>query len=147
MITFTNENGDEEKIKIQDSGSLSQADLTAADFNFTVSSAAIPPAPTNTVFDTQARFSQLIGTDSTSDAFVFLEDSRVDAIRGFVDGEDVIDLTSTAGLTFDDLNIRAGNDKIVITYTNSLGAEEKIKIRDSGDLAVSDLTADDFLFA
>lgn len=129
---------------------VSAADLTAEDFVFEVQQ----PVVRNEIFDPATRFSRLDGTDDP-DTFIFGIDGHRDAINGYVDGEDLIDLSAVSGLTFDDLNIRDGaNGRVSITYengnTDAGGAPivEAIMLRNNQpDFIAADLTADDFIFA
>lgn len=129
--------------------SFAAADLTEEDFIFEVQQ----PVVRNVIIDPVTRFSRLDGTDDP-DTFVFGIDGHRDAINGYVDGEDLIDLSAVAGLTFDDLNIRDGVDgRVSIQYengnTDTGGAPivEAIMLRNNQpDFIAADLTADDFIF-
>ena len=129
---------------------FSAADLTALDFVFETQQTPVR----NVIVDPVSRFSRLDGTDA-ADTFVFGIDGNRDAISGYVDGEDLIDLSAVTGLIFSDLNIRDGVDgRVSIQYengqTDGTGAPviEAIMLRNNEPgFAADQLTADDFIFA
>lgn len=101
------------------------------------------------VLDNGARWTQLIGT-SEADTFRFISDGHTDAISGFEDDRDIIDLSLFDGLTFADLSIRDGRDgRVVIEFTDpTTQTAEKIFLKDNAPgFQASDLTEADFQFA
>ena len=150
-LTDTNGAAITETLTLHNSvGGITSADLTAEDFAFDVE----VPIVRNIIEDPATRFSRLDGTNDP-DTFVFGIDGNRDAINGYVDGEDLIDLSAVAGLTFADLNIRDGvNGRVSIQYengqtdTNGDPVVEAIMLRNNQpDFIAADLTADDFIFA
>ncbi len=101
------------------------------------------------VLDNGARFTQLVGTDE-ADTFRFIADGFTDAISGFEDDRDIIDLAQFDGLTFQDLTIFDGrNGRVVIEFTDPVTqVSEKIFLKNNADgFQASDLTESDFQFA
>ncbi|MEM6660790.1 MAG: hypothetical protein AAF666_01315 [Pseudomonadota bacterium] len=129
---------------------FSAASLTAEDFLFDPFSP--PPAP-NIVIDPTTRFSQLQGTEN-ADVFVFGLDGHSDAIVGFQNGTDQIDLSAIKGLTFADLGIRDGNNgRVVISYDtgfddgNGGSVTERVVLRNNHEGFFSGrLDEGDFIF-
>ncbi|MEM7190907.1 MAG: hypothetical protein AAF439_14955 [Pseudomonadota bacterium] len=130
---------------------FSAASLTADDFLF---QPFVPPPTPNIIEDPITRFSQLTGTDA-DDIFVFGLDGNTDAVLGFQDGADLIDLSAVAGLTFADLNIRDGNGgRVNIRYDTGVDdgnggtIEERVILKDNeAGFFSGRLTEDDFIFA
>lgn len=80
---------------------------------------------------------------SGADIFVFRQDRRLDTVTDFQDGIDKIDLTDFAMLySIDQLQFEQKPYGVLITF-----GDDRFQIKtESGQLQVSDLTADDFVF-
>ncbi|MEM9551193.1 MAG: calcium-binding protein [Pseudomonadota bacterium] len=79
-----------------------------------------------------------------ADVFVFSDDGKIDRVRDFEDGIDLLDLRAEGdGLIFPDLTITQQGDAVRIAYGNdTIVLEAK-----SGTLSVSDIGLDDFILA
>ena len=77
------------------------------------------------------------------DTFVIQTGQTVTTIVDFTDGDDQIDLSNISGITgFDDLTITADGDDVVINLSDHGAGSVRLQ-----DVDVSDLDADDFVFA
>ena len=77
------------------------------------------------------------------DTFVVQPGQMMTTIVDFTDGEDQIDLSNISGITgFDDLTITADGDDVVINLSDHGAGSVRLE-----NVAVSDLDADDFVFA
>lgn len=131
-------------------------DLTEADFVFAEAQSPGPEpgiTTTNDVLDLDGK-TALRGT-SANDAFIMLADGQNDAIRGFEDGKDIIDLSAFANIGFDDLRITdVGTGRVLITFRtgetdgNGRLVDEKTLLRDlDPSVTAASLTSEDFVFA
>ena len=101
------------------------------------------------ILDSGSRWTQLVGT-SEADTFRFISDGFTDAISGFEDDRDIIDLSLFDGLSFADLSIRDGREgRVVIEFTDpTTQTPEKIFLKNNAPgFQASDLTESDFQFA
>lgn len=77
-----------------------------------------------------------------ADVFVFVADGQTDRITDFEDGLDLIDLGDLPMLyDFDQLALTQQGDAVRVTF-----GDEVLMIGAAGDLQVSDMTAEDFVF-
>ena len=77
------------------------------------------------------------------DTFVIAAGQTLTTIYDFTDGDDTIDLSNLSGITaFSDLTITADGDAAVIDLSSQGAGSVRLE-----NVAVSDLDADDFVFA
>lgn len=148
-IEYDNGTGTIEKIVMKSNAAgFSAADLTEADFSFEVPPEAQPPETTNDITDRPNAFTQLAGT-AANDRFVMIADGNNDAIIGFSDGNDVIDLSAYGLAGFADLSIRDGRaGKVIIEHASPAGGTEKITLKgNEAGFSAASLDETDFLFA
>ncbi len=84
----------------------------------------------------------LVGGEG-DDTFVIAAGQTLTTIYDFTDGDDTIDLSNLSGITaFSDLTITADGDAAVIDLSSQGAGSVRLE-----NVAVSDLDADDFVFA